>query len=384
MSRSSCRGAATITPSQEQQWSDEVRYLHSLWHNGPPNPNRPKPIQSHNPQSSNLENPKKRRKKQRKNSIKNNTPPPVLGNDERWLQVPSIPETESGWGKLSSVSNPKLITRVASAEEEAKCTALQLQQRGLSASQLFFSAKKGLPEKGSETDESSDEEEEDGIEGGEEESEEFKFFMRLFTDYDELRSYYEKNSEGGVFCCLVCIGIGNKLGKRFKDCVALVQHSTAIFKTKRKKAHRAFSQVVCRVLGWNVNRLPSIVLSLEDSLGRVLAQNDTQLISKEDDQVKDVVANETIGDGMSWKENALNDQEKALQEGIVGSRDIHYSESKEDRPKDQQEVLQEMIVESRDINDNESMHGLSEMNSEKDGTDKEQELHTVDNNNLDC
>lgn len=91
---------------------------------------------------------------------------------------------------------------------------------------------------------------------------EHKFFARVFEEDVELRGFYEGNCEsGGEFCCLVCGGIGKKVGKRFKGCVALVQHSNGIAKTKKRRAHRAFAQVVCKVLGWDIDRLPTGGLS---------------------------------------------------------------------------------------------------------------------------
>jgi hypothetical protein len=73
------------------------------------------------------------------------------------------------------------------------------------------------------------------------------------------------NSKKGDFYCLVCGGIKKKMWKRFKDCVALIQHSTTVLRTKRKRAHRAFAQVVCKVIGWDINQLPTIVLKDLDS-----------------------------------------------------------------------------------------------------------------------
>lgn len=122
------------------------------------------------------------------------------------------------------------------------------------------------------------------MEDGEEETEKYDFFFRLFSDDDDLRSYYEKNFEQGDFSCLVCQGIGKRsgknigrhLGKKFGDCVALLNHS--VFITKKTKgrigkiAHRAFGRVICRVIGWNFDRLPSIVLDSEEPLGRTLAK----------------------------------------------------------------------------------------------------------------
>lgn len=109
----------------------------------------------------------------------------------------------------------------------------------------------------------SDDDEDDLME--EDEYEEYKFFVKVFDEDGELRGYYVENCERGEFCCLVCGGIGKKVGKRFKGCVALVQHSNGIAKTKKRKAHRAFAQVVCKVLGWDIDKLPTSGLSLAKS-----------------------------------------------------------------------------------------------------------------------
>ncbi|XP_027166051.1 keratin, type II cytoskeletal 60 kDa, component III-like [Coffea eugenioides] len=97
------------------------------------------------------------------------------------------------------------------------------------------------------------------------EEEEYRFFFKVFTEDRELREYYEKNYYNGEFNCLVCGGLGKKLaGKKSKDCVALVQHSISIAKTKKRRAHRAYGQVICKVLGWDLARLPTIVSALSE------------------------------------------------------------------------------------------------------------------------
>lgn len=96
-----------------------------------------------------------------------------------------------------------------------------------------------------------------------EESDEFEFLLGLFVENRELRDFYERNQDSGDFYCLVCGGIGVKVGKTFRGCVGLVHHAVAISKTRRKKAHRVFGQVICRVLGWDISRLPTIVLKTE-------------------------------------------------------------------------------------------------------------------------
>lgn len=96
----------------------------------------------------------------------------------------------------------------------------------------------------------------------EDECDEYRFLMRVLMQDRGIRAYYEKNYEKGEFSCLVCGGSGEKIGKRFKDCVALVQHSVSIAKTKKRRAHRAYGLVICKVLGWDINRLPTIVSSM--------------------------------------------------------------------------------------------------------------------------
>ncbi|KAF2287311.1 hypothetical protein GH714_039603 [Hevea brasiliensis] len=56
----------------------------------------------------------------------------------------------------------------------------------------------------------------------------------------------------------------------FKGCLGLVQHAIAILRTKRKRAHRALGQVICRVLGWDFGRLPVVVLK-DEPLSQSLA-----------------------------------------------------------------------------------------------------------------
>ncbi|GKC48862.1 hypothetical protein Tco_1071607, partial [Tanacetum coccineum] len=85
------------------------------------------------------------------------------------------------------------------------------------------------------------------------------FYWELFNGDEDLKEKYVKGCLGGVceFTCLVCGGVSEKYGKRFKDCVGLVQHAVTVNKTKRRRGHRVFGKVVCRVLGWDIDRLPS-------------------------------------------------------------------------------------------------------------------------------
>lgn len=177
-----------------------------------------------------------------------------------WSSIKPVDENfliASGWPTWKA--RRPLVISLASAQEQTQLSAVQFQQKALEACRQFFETRTS-----SSSVESSDEDEDDLMdEDGPEDGEELKFFLKVFTENNELRSYYEKNYEGGEFCCLVCGGIGKKIWKRFKDCLGLLQHSTAILNTKKKSAHRAFGQVICMVLGWDIDRLPTIVLKGE-------------------------------------------------------------------------------------------------------------------------
>nr|POE95264.1 hypothetical protein CFP56_05626 [Quercus suber] len=148
------------------------------------------------------------------------------------------PETSSSW---HSMKKPVSTLQPLSAEDQAS----QMQYKALQPCREFLLAR----------NEDEDKTSEDG--NSEEDEEELRFFLKLFSEDRELRSYYEKCYESGDFYCLVCCGTGKTVWKKFKGCVGLLQHSTSILKTKRKHAHRAFAQVICKVLGWDLHRLPA-------------------------------------------------------------------------------------------------------------------------------
>uniref|UniRef100_A0A5B7B601 Uncharacterized protein n=1 Tax=Davidia involucrata TaxID=16924 RepID=A0A5B7B601_DAVIN len=265
----------------EQRLRDEVIYLHSLWHQGPPrNPNpNPNPNPNNNPSrqlqpsnSTRFKNDKKRATGRKRIKGKEFPPEsyPLPVSDIAWpckapAETPT--ETTSGWPNLK----PHSATRLPSAEEQARFAANQAQQKGLKAAQEFFSSNADSDGDG---DSDEDMEDEDDMMDDDDGCEEYKFFLKVFMEDAELKGYYKNKYEGGDFCCFVCGGIGKKVGKRFKDCVALVQHSTAIAKTKKKRAHRAYGQVICKVLGWDINRLPTIVLSLSSKSGELQGNPD--------------------------------------------------------------------------------------------------------------
>ncbi|PQM40482.1 uncharacterized protein Pyn_06764 [Prunus yedoensis var. nudiflora] len=263
-----------MDPSFEQRLRDEVIYLHSLWHQGPPtssNPNTNPTINNPNPNSypnptnnsNRKRNRKARNKRERANKKKPSQPDPPPHSAPPWpcLTPPhdSTPGASLPW---PTKPNSAPATHRPSPEEQAKLAELKLQHNALDACRGLFLGNAGSD---SEESESESEEDESGdgddywVEGGE--SEGYKVLLNVFVEKSELRSYYEVNYEKGEFYCLVCGGLGKN--KWVKGCAGLVQHSISISNTKKKRAHRAFAQVVCRVLGWDFNRLPTIVLKGE-------------------------------------------------------------------------------------------------------------------------
>ncbi|XP_024171519.1 uncharacterized protein LOC112177462 [Rosa chinensis] len=249
-----------MDPYYEQRLRDEVIYLHSLWHQGPPNRRNPIPIpfpnstiratpNGGNPQLpypiASQEGPTTKRKtrteielpssnkKPSQPDLRSEWPGPAL-NDDSTSEWPS-----SGW----TVTSAKLNLAPASAEEQLRHHALRLHNKALEACSGFFKGNVGSGS-GSEC-----EEEEEDCKVGDEENEEYKLLLNLFVEESGLRSYYEGNWDSGDFYCLVCGGLGKT--KKIKGCTGLVQHAVSISKTKKKRAHRAFAQVVCRVLGVN-------------------------------------------------------------------------------------------------------------------------------------
>lgn len=131
-------------------------------------------------------------------------------------------------------------------------------------------------------------EEEEEEEDGDDDAAEYEFLMGVFEENSELRGFYERKCEDGEFYCLVCGVLVNRLRKKYRNCVALVQHCVTVSKTKKKAAHRALGHVVCKVLGWDINRLPSLPLNASGGGGGV-SSSEVQKESKNnaDGQVAD-------------------------------------------------------------------------------------------------
>ncbi|KAK1405077.1 hypothetical protein POM88_004682 [Heracleum sosnowskyi] len=235
--------------------------------------------------------PKLKKKKNKKNKGKKG-----VGSNEEAKKWPPISENEwpcnpvseptVGWPELKL--NP-VVERVLTEEENARLVASKSQQKALDAAKEMF--RENMDSDGEVDDYvSSDDDNDDD----EDECEEYKFFLKIFTEDSELRCYYEKNCESGEFSCLVCLGIGQKVGKKFKDCVALVQHSIAIAKTKKRQAHRALGKVICNVLGWDIQKLPSINLpKISDSEDNG-PHDPKEVVQEKNDSVSEVLPDTAV------------------------------------------------------------------------------------------
>ncbi|BAT89549.1 hypothetical protein VIGAN_06052600 [Vigna angularis var. angularis] len=253
---------------------DEVIYLHSLWHQGPPQPpitttttatHFPQPqytshdLRHHYPApartGSSLRVPstsfkkKKNKKKKQKGRDRDNSARP----DPEWpCPVRHDPDPSTGWAKPKT--GPAPSSEVPQQEKE-RLAAVQMQQKACKAVKEFLSNWDNDDDCDGDGDGDDEDDDDDGV------WEEIReFFVGLFLEDDELRGYYQRCFESGEFCCLVCGAIGKKNHKRFKDCVALIQHSMSILRTLKRGVHRGFGMALCKVLGWDADRLPTIVM----------------------------------------------------------------------------------------------------------------------------
>ncbi|KAI3702779.1 hypothetical protein L6452_28531 [Arctium lappa] len=240
-----------MDPYYEQRLRDEVIYLHSLWHQGPLSRSLPYT----NLQPCNSTNFKKKKSKS------NARQPKKVGSfsGKEWPVKPlpaDPPVTQSGWPELKLKPKPQQETRLLTPEDLEKYNWNQIQQRSLKAAKDFF-ARNGEDSDEDDDIDDMDEDDEDDVK-----DEEYDFFSKLLNEDEELKCYYVKHcGGGGEFSCLVCGGANEKYRKRFNDCIALVQHSTSIAKTKKLRSHRAYGQVICKVLGWDIDRLPSSIVA---------------------------------------------------------------------------------------------------------------------------
>ncbi|KAJ6751989.1 hypothetical protein OIU85_002412 [Salix viminalis] len=167
-----------------------------------------------------------------------------------------------GWFEFRS--NPRPSSRPVTESDQGKVSAMHMQQKAVKCCNQFVVKRVDLDGNGdNELDEADGDDDCSWNDSVVEESEEFKFFLSFFVENQEMRDFYEKNTERGDFYCLVCGGKGEKVGKSYRGCASLLQHARTIWKKKRNGPHRAFGHLICKVLGWDISRLPMIVLKGE-------------------------------------------------------------------------------------------------------------------------
>ncbi|CAM8900903.1 unnamed protein product [Rhodiola kirilowii] len=271
-----------MDPYVEQRLRDEVRFLHSLWRRGPPNttpliiPSETLYIATGSEQPTRKKSGAGKKQKRKKKMMMmtqmddENEEKRKKVSDLGWTCMePRVEAEESGteWPAFKAKSDQAVDLTL---EEKATMSARKVQQRGVEASRMFFARNTDVGSDGEfESEDESENEDED-----ESESEEFKFFRKLFEEDEGLRGYYEKNWIDGEFSCLVCRGNGEKVTKKFKNCVAVVQHSVTISRTHKKRAHRAYGEVICNLLKWDINKLPADALPVGDQGGEKLVESE--------------------------------------------------------------------------------------------------------------
>ncbi|KAG2604279.1 uncharacterized protein LOC120670494 isoform X2 [Panicum virgatum] len=262
------RPRARLPPGErKRRLAEEVLYLHSLWHRGPAAPARTQPRSA-----GRITTESKRRRLDSAAAAANE--PQDTGTE--WALAPSPPNSSpKTWPEAAPASSPS----PAKPPPPPPSPGALAQREALRSAAEFFSNR------------DSSDDDEDGGGGSESEGEQDAavFITGLFERDAALRGHYERGWEEGQFACVACAGGKRKPGRRFRGCVALVQHTRAANRYGRPQAHRALAAVVCRVLGWDVTRLPSIVIDPRGTLGQALAAEATADVelAKENDATGD-------------------------------------------------------------------------------------------------
>ncbi|KAH6837314.1 hypothetical protein C2S53_003101 [Perilla frutescens var. hirtella] len=229
------------------------------------------PIIRHHLQPSAATKFKKKKKKKRKGKVGKKLADSAVtesnsSHGAEWPcpSPPHLPST-SGWPTASWATLEKSTLKpvLLSTEEQLMLAARHAHQHALKVVHKFF--RKNNSDDSNEIDSGSDGDDDDELMEEDSGSEEYSFFCKVFEEDKKLRECYMKNFAEGEFNCLVCGAVGGKnSGKKFKGCLPLLQHLITIAKTKKRKAHRAFGRAVCKVLGWDIDRLPTVESMLSD------------------------------------------------------------------------------------------------------------------------
>ncbi|KAK3426949.1 hypothetical protein EUGRSUZ_F03267 [Eucalyptus grandis] len=272
-----------MDPFFEQRLREEVVYLHSLWHRGPPpNPplsnhssSRPIPISNPTPFKKQYSAPTKKKKKHQKDKTSEEPKQP----EKEWpCKEEPITQPSLAWPTVKQKQpDSGQKSRYASAEKQAKIAGqlicffiIYIYFEGNMIRLLYICWVKS---DGDDEEENDDDDDVDDLLDGDAngECEVIKFLMKLFMETAELRSYNESVYKDVDFCCLVCGGVGNKPWKWFKGCNGLLQHCTTTWKIK-KLAKKAYARAICKVLNWDINCFPPIK-NTSEAFGRCLVQS---------------------------------------------------------------------------------------------------------------
>nr|XP_043630958.1 uncharacterized protein LOC122602326 isoform X2 [Erigeron canadensis] len=322
----------------EQKLRDEVLYLHSLYHQSPISIH---PTNLHPLNSTHFKKPKKKVPKFKH--------PKKVANfsGKEWPVKPTSgesPATQSGWPELKL--KPKL-TRVPTPQELEKYNWNQVQQKALNCTKDFYI--KNFQDSDDDGDDDDDDMYDDDGDDDDVEGKGYDFFWELFNGDEELKKYYATHcSGGGEFICLVCGSANEKKQKRFKDCIALVQHSISIAKTKKKISHRVYGKVICKVLGWDIDRLPSSIVS--DYKASELKGNDGKI---DEDLKKVVESRDSVGNGHDVGENVDGESMICEESSVVANVEEENTGTKvSDKTEGNTAGVVNNVAESRDSNGN--------------------------------
>uniref|UniRef100_A0A0E0L800 Uncharacterized protein n=1 Tax=Oryza punctata TaxID=4537 RepID=A0A0E0L800_ORYPU len=240
---------------RERLLAEEVLYLHSLWRRAAPAPIPPRgsgPVAT----LRRVERRRRRRLEPRAEEQRQESGP-------EWPLPPSPPASPTTWhDKAASSSSPAQRPPPPPQQQKNPSPGSLSQRAALRAAEEFFSNRGSDDDDDDDDDEEGSESEEGDTAAG--------FFMGLFERDAALRGHYERSWEGGEFMCMACVGRKRK-ARRFAGCVGLVQHARAATRCGRPRAHRALAAAICRVLGWDINRMPSVVIDPRGTLGQALA-----------------------------------------------------------------------------------------------------------------
>ncbi|PUZ62160.1 hypothetical protein GQ55_4G334500 [Panicum hallii var. hallii] len=355
---------------RDRRLAEEVLYLHSLWRRGPP---AAAPTQSRSAGRVTTES-----KRRRLESAAAAAEPQDTGPE--WEPAPSPPNSSpKTWPEAAPASSP------SSAKPQPPPSPGALAQReALRAAAEFFSNR------------GSSDEDDDGGCGSESEGEQDAagFITGLFERDAALRGHYERGCEEGQFACMACAGGTRKPGRRFRGCVALVQHARAATRYGRPRAHRALAAVVCRVLGWDVARLPSIVIDPRGTLGQALAagatadvqpakeeiekengypsadgdEEDSELENSEYSAEKENVEKRTEDSRNTEEEEMDDDEEEEEEEEEEEVEEVDFELDNGDKSAEKEELEEKGSWNSKEISKNEVLRNESvqEVNASKD------------------